>query len=420
MADGRPAGETHVGGAIASGAEHKPREFLLPLTERVLQGSGALEAIATILDRYDAKAALLIAPRSLRESGLLEDLERCLGDRLAATFFDTEAHAPRRCILQASDTARRNGVDAIVSLGGGSQTDCAKAVALCLLQGITKEAGLDTYRVRFEYPDRLEVPSLVGKLGRLPLPIVAIPTTLSGAEFTSIFGLLDEARGVKDIFSGREFLPRAVILDPVVTAETPACLWASTGIKALDHAIEGTFSSKRFPLTDALAFGAIRALVGTLRRASADPGDIDARATCQVAAWMSIFGLANIGVGVSHALGHQLGARLGIPHGITSCITLPRAIAFNAPAVPDQLRRVGEAMGVETTASSESSIADGVIRELESLIEDLGLPSSLRESGVSRDLLPEIADHTLNDLVLQTNPRPVTREELVSLLESCW
>ena len=155
------------------------------------------------------------------------------------------------------------------------------------------------------------------------LPQISISTTLSAGEFSNFAGATDEERKVKDLYTGDGLWVSAAFLDPVVTTATPGWLWASTGIRAVDHAIETVCSRISFPFSDGLALEALRLLRQHLPRSTSDRNDLESAGYCQVAAWMSIYNLTNVQVGLSHGLGHQLGARNDVPHGVTSCIMLP-------------------------------------------------------------------------------------------------
>ena len=209
----------------------------------------------------------------------------------------------------------------------------------------------------------------------------------------------------------------AAFLDPAVTTATPGWLWASTGIRAVDHAIETVCSRISFPFSDGLALEALRLLQQHLPRSASNRDDLESSGYCQLAAWMSIYNLTNVQVGLSHGLGHQLGARNDVPHGVTSCIMLPRVMEFNRSMTAPQQRRIAEAMGVDTRNADDDEAAAAAVSALENLIDTLGIPRRLSDWGVSEADLALIAQDALEDLVVATNPRPIaTQEEVVELL----
>ena len=236
----------------------------------------------------------------------------------------------------------------LVSVGGGSVIDGTKAVA--------RELG---------YPRH-----------------VAVPTTLSGAEWAHRVGVTDEAEGRKAGFADPKAVPPVVILDPQVTLFTPERLWLSTGIRALDHAVEGVLYGGEHPVTDVTGLEGARRLVEYLPRSKEDPEDLDLRSGLQVAAWLSYFGPLNTPMGLSHELGRRIGASYEVPHGITSCITLaPTLDRMRSRVPPDRWEKLEEALGGDTPGADAAG-------RVAALVEELGLPSRLRDVGVQeRDLV---------------------------------
>ena len=377
-------------------------------------GPGCLESLASEVERLGASRALVITGHTLMEQGrLVRRIQDLLGPRFAGIFFETRQHVPRETVLEATKSAREAGADLLVSFGGGTPIDTAKLVALCLAENISDPDQLDRYRIVFQYPDRVEIPAVTGPC----LPQITISTTLSAGEFTNFAGATDEARGVKDLYTGDGLWTTTAFLDPEVTTATPDWLWGSTGIRAVDHAIEIVCSPSSIPFTDGLALEALRLLFQYLPASTQDRNDTSATAFCQLAAWMSIYALTNVQVGLSHGLGHQLGARAGVPHGVTSCITLPRVLEFNRQVTAPQQRRIAEAMGIDTRGLDDEAASVAAVEELERLIDRLGIPRRLGDWGVTQEDLAPIARDALEDLVVATNPRPIAnQEEVVELL----
>jgi alcohol dehydrogenase len=294
--------------------------------------------------------------------------------------------------------------------------DGTKGVALCLAEDISTAAQLDPYRVRGPHGLRFQ-PQYRGK----PMPHIAVTTTLSAGEFTSGVGITDPVRGVKESFGAPQLTPRVVILDPEATAYTPAWLWASTGIRAVDHAVERLYSPKHNPLSDILCQQALRYLLHNLPRATHDPADLDARLQCQLGAWLSIMGFASVRTGISHAIGHQLGGHCHVPHGQTSCIMLPHAMEFNLPVAANRLALVAEAAGLDIRQTAEAGAARAAIEAVRSFIGGLGCPVRLREVGVHERDFPALAEAVLEEVPTMENPRPISGvADVIELLERAW
>jgi maleylacetate reductase len=206
-------------------------------------------------------------------------------------------------------------------------------------------------------------------------------------------------------------VPRIVILDPAPTVHTPMWVWLSTGIRALDHATEGSCSQTSTSLSDMYYAHALKLLRGALPRVKQDPGDLDARLDCQLATWFATAGRhGGAQMGASHAIGHALGATCGVPHGYTSCVMLPHVLRYNRSANAERQRLVAEAMG-----HPEEDAADVI----SAFLGELGMPRSLREVDVTRERFAAIAAHTMRDAWLYTNPRKMsTPEHVLEILDA--
>lgn len=223
---------------------------------------------------------------------------------------------------------------------------------------------------------------MVPEVASPPLRQIIVPTTLSGAEFSKIGGSTDPVREVKDLYIGREIGGQAVILDAAITVHTPDWLWLSTGLRAVDHAVETICSRGPQPFTDATCLHGLRMLNESLRINHEQPEDLDARLQSQLGVWLASTGLGRVDWGASHGIGHQLGAVAEVPHGYCSCVMLPSVLRYNQEVNADRQRLISESLG-----QPEVSAADLV----EALIKDLGLPARLRDVGVKREHFEAIA-----------------------------
>src|ERR1700756_549896 len=253
--------------------------------EAVAFGKPAAEAIGEEARRLDAKRVFLMVSGTLnRTTDEIAMVQRALGDRFAGIFDRMPPPTPRRPVIEAAAAAREAGADLIVTIGGGSVTDGAKAVQLCLANDIRTTEALDQYRP-VKGPD--------GSVGPPPcnppsVPQITVPTTLSAGEFSAIAGVTDERSRVKELFRHPRIIPRAVVLDPAVTVHTPEWLWLSTGIRAVDHCVEGICSAEANPFADAQALHGLALLTRGLPRVKADPKNLEARLDCQMGSWLSV------------------------------------------------------------------------------------------------------------------------------------
>ncbi len=394
------------------------RFTMLPMDD-VHFGSGCLSNLAAELEKRDLRRAVIVTGNSLAgRTDLVDKVVAATGGRCAGVFHDTVQHVPRKTVIAAAAFARAKKADAVISFGGGTPNDTAKAVTICLAEDIDEPRGLDDYMIRFTYPDKVEMPGLTGD----PIPMFAVPTTLSAGEFTYFVGITDEDRKVKDLYVDPRITAKAVILDPALTLETPERLWLGTGMRAVDHCIEALCSRTAQPFTDALAHRALAMLVRYLRETRRDGGDEAARGQCMVAAWMSVCGLANVILGLSHGIGHQLGARCNVPHGETSAVMMHHVMTFNRPVTATRQAWTAEAMGLDIAGLSEEEAAAAAADEVLKLVrDDLSLPWRLRDVGVGEADFPGIAADALQDVIVAGNPRQVTSEDqVIELLRTAW
>ena len=217
----------------------------------------------------------------------------------------------------------------------------------------------------------------------------------------------------KEGYTHERLVPSHVVLDATMTQATPDRLWFSTAIRAIDHAVEAWCSVNPTPYSDAMSLHALRLLGPALQRLAKSSDDLDARLQCQIGAWLSIQGfVAGVAFGASHGIGHALGGTAGMPHGETSCVMLPHVLRFNTSVNGARQASLSEAMGRPGIATAE------VVSEL---VAALGMPTSLRDAGVVRDMLQKVADEAMHDMFIKTNPRPIdSTDQILELLEQAW
>jgi maleylacetate reductase len=338
-----------------------------------------------------AQRIALVTTRSLAGSRIAAAVRDALGARLVAETAAMRAHSPVEDVLALAALLRESRTELVVALGGGSVIDGAKVACLAVWRGITDRAALiDAAVSRGASPGAWD--------GAAPAPrLVALPTTLSAAEFAPHAGYTDLTEGRKYRALDPWMVPRAVLLDPAATLETPAELFLSSGIRALDHAAERWCALETAPFSDAVSRQAMLMLADGLPRVAAAAGDLRARALCQQAAWLSVMGgWAGVAVGASHGLGYILGAARGVPHGITSCLMLHAVMRWNAPLNAARQADIAAIFG-----GAEAGPA------IEDFVAGLGLPTRLHQQGITEAEIPALAARWTGDAPIATNPRPV-------------
>jgi maleylacetate reductase len=359
--------------------------------DEVVFGRPAAEAVVEQMDRLHAQRAFLMVSGTLRrETDVVENIGRALGGRCAAIFDAMPAHTPREAVIAATEQARKADADLIVTIGGGSITDGAKAVQICLANGIRDVAGIDGIRAA-----RGPAPSMTAPKVRQ----ISVPTTIAGGEFSANAGVTNTATKVKESVRHPLAIPRAVILDPAITLHTPDWLFLSTGIRAVDHCVEGLCSNEAHPYADAQALKGLSMLAQGLPRVKADRNDLDARMDCQIGTWLSTGALTSgVPMGASHGIGYVLGAAHGVPHGYTSCVMLPSVMRWNKPVNAIRQELVAEAMG--HAGKDAGDVLDRFIR-------NLGMPRSLREVKVAPEHFDSIATAAMATPWVPRNPRKI-------------
>lgn len=381
--------------------------FEMPRTQRVVAGAGARRRIVDEVDALGGRRLAVVSSPSVAAQPAYAEVLTALGDRTVLEFTEVRPHPPTGMVVELIRRATAAEPDIVLSIGGGSAIDCAKFAALGMAERIGSAEELTDFAVHFEYPDKEWTRPLVGGM----CSVLSLPTTLSAAEWDGFAGAVDTATGVKYVARYLELTPAVVFLDPEVAASTPRPLWASTGMRAVDHAIETSYARNAMPVTTTLALGALAVLHDNLVESVRDAGNLDAALRCQWAAMMSIIGVHNVSLGLSHAIGHQLGG-YGVPHGVTSCVTLPHVMRFLLPATRPQQMRIAQAMGRADSDEAADAVA--------ALIGTLGVPHRLRDVGVGRDKFGPIAKATLGDIVARESPVTVTEEAIIDLLQAAW
>jgi maleylacetate reductase len=359
--------------------------------DEVIFGTPAAEATVGQVDRLDASRVFLMVSGTLnRTTDEIGKIRKALGPRCAGTFDAMPPHTPREAVIAATEQARGCGADLIVTVGGGSITDGAKAVQICLANDISTVEGIDTIRANKGVAPPMKAPMVRQ---------ISVPTTIAGGEFSAIAGVTNEHTRVKEMLRHELVIPRAAILDPAITVHTPEWLFLSTGIRAVDHCVEGLCSREAHPYADAQALKGLSMLAQALPRVKADASDLDARMDCQIGTWLSMGALSmGVPMGASHGIGYVLGAVYDVPHGYTSCVMLPSVMRWNQPDNAERQALVSQAMG--QPGKNAADVLDGFIR-------GLGMPRSLHEVRIGPEHFDRIAEQAMGTPWIPRNPRKI-------------
>jgi len=375
-------------------------EFQFPRLERVVSGVNVINSLVEEIDRRRLTRVVIVTGRTLGASELLKRITDPLGARCVLVFKDAKQHVPSRTVVDLALAIDHRHADCVISFGGGSPIDTVKAAMHTLLTAGGGDSSTDEGPVH-----------------------IAIPTTLSAGEFTAVLGITDERTRVKRAVSDPRLAPRVVYTDPTVTLETPPWLWAASGVRALDHAVETIYGSRQHPLGQAAAARGLAMLLehlpGSLSASGAE--QLEHRLQCQMGAWLAVFGIGNAGLGLSHALGHQIGPRWNVAHGVTSCITLPHAMRFMATRVPERFAPIAQAFGLSFDSGRATSVALECADRMAGFIGQFELPQRLRDVQVPSEEIPEVA-RLVSGILESAHPdeSPATSAQVASLLTAAY
>ena len=339
--------------------------------QRVVFGVGSLSVLSDEIERLGARRALVLCTPGQRL--LAENVIGLLGERAVGVFDRAVMHVPIETAREACEVAARIGADCAVAIGGGSTTGLGKAIAL-----------------------------------QSDLPILAIPTTYAGSEMTPIYGVTED--GVKKTGKDLRVLPRTVIYDPELSANLPVGLSTTSGINAIAHAAEGLYAQDSNPVMALMAEEGIAAIARALPEIRKNPNQIQARSDALYGAWLCGSVLGNVGMALHHKLCHTLGGSFNLPHAEVHTVVLPHAIAFNASAVPEAMRRIARALG-----------SQGAAEGLQALARDNGAPHALKDIGMREEDLDRAADLAVRNPYW--NPRPfglADRDAIRALLQRAF
>jgi maleylacetate reductase len=343
------------------------------LPQRVAFGSGEAAAnLSSEIANLGATRVMLIAAKA--EMHLADTITKDIP--VVLRHDDVVMHVPVEVASRARRAAVEHSVSVLVSVGGGSTTGLAKAVAMTT-----------------------------------GLPIIAVPTTYAGSEATPVWGLTEGAKKVTGV--DQRVLPRAIVYDAALTMSLPVEMSVASGLNALAHCVDSLWGPNADPINAAFAAEGIRSLATGLPRVVADPMELDGREHALYAAYLSATAFASAGSGLHHKICHVLGGKYNLPHAQTHATVLPYVLAFNGPAAPEAERRIATAFA--GTTFEAGSALDGLV----ALKRELNAPHALADYGFTEDSIPEAAEAILPS-VPPSNPRPVTVEDLRTLLRAAW
>lgn len=348
------------------------------LPGRVVLGAGSLDRVAGEVENLGVRRVLVVATKSARDAADVVEVQ--LGDRFAGRIDGVAQHVPTEVAEAARAKAREVGADGIVAIGGGSAIGLAKAVALTSAD----------------------------------VMLVAVPTTYAGSEMTPVWG--ETADGSKTTGTDLRVLPRVVVYDPVLSQHLPKKVTAASVANAIAHCVEAVWTPKADPITETTAVEGLRALANGLRDVLDAPTDLAARSDLLYGACLAGSALATAGTGLHHKLCHLLGGTYNLPHAETHAAVLPQVARINAPAVPRAKARLEAALATAGTGKPDQADGPDLAAGLFDLFSAAGVPTSLRELGLTEEQVNEAA----KTFRPTDNPVPVTEDLVREILTRAW
>src|SRR5271165_25039 len=400
-----------VGGIMSSArvAEAPGFRHITPAF-RTFCGTSAADALAGELDRLGCRRAVIFCDHwMLGHIRVLDRIASLLGERLVGRFAGVEQHSPIPVVEEASRELERLDADSVIAIGGGSAIVTARAASI----------------LHAEKRDVRELCTQRGPAGRLvspkllapKLPIWVIATTPVTAYGKAGSALWDPRTGDRLALFDPKTRAQGLILDPQIALTAPASLAQASALNAFSMAIESLQASAD-PLADALLAHALRTLAEWLPKLGAAPDDGRLRLQLMIGALLAGQGSDYVGGGLAQAMAHIAGPQSSVANGIVEVILLPHALRFTAPVTPGRLRYVADALG--GAVRSDASADECAIAAVEDFVAGLGVPRRLRDVGLSREVLAEAADHTMDDWILTRIPRQADRADLLQLLNAAW
>ena len=377
------------------------------LNETSYFGRGAREKIVEEIKNRNYKKVLVVTDNGLIKSGVLKMVTDYLDkDSIQYVVFDAVKPNPTVSIVkQGVELAKKELVDAIVAVGGGSSIDTAKAIGIILTNP--------------EFEDVVSLDGVAPTKNKC-LPIIALPTTAgTAAEVTINYVITDETRVKKMVCVDVHDIPVVAIIDPELMEGMPQSIAASTGMDALTHAMEGYITKAGWLIPDMFHLNAMALLYKNLEKA-ANSKDKDAVDNVAYAQYIAGMGFSNVGLGIVHSMAHSLGAYFDTPHGVANALLLPHVLKFNGKVCPDLYVNMGNAFGLDMTGLTGETAVDKVVNAVKELSKKLNIPQTLQEIGIPEEMIPTLAKQAINDACTPGNPRDVTVEDIIKIYQEAY
>jgi alcohol dehydrogenase class IV len=380
----------------------------------IVSGPGSRSRLTSELDSLGAERILIVVSPTLKATTpFVGETTKALQNRFSLVFDGAKPNTPLRSISEAVAVLQPHNFDAIVSIGGGSVHDMAKALAV----GLPSGRSIADFVSRFEPPSTFHSVDVEVE----PLPVITVPSTFSAADVVGGGAVTDTDRGQKLIFVHSKLTPSAVILDAEIAATTPTRVLAASGMNAVHHCLEAFYSKGAQFITDAFALTALRQLLSALPEIGDVGGgkNLSALQTALNATALSGLTYGNSWLGIGHSVCHSLGGRYGLSHGAANAVMVRQSLRFNLEAAKSRIAEAARAVGV-STAADDAKAAQDFVEAVDGLARVLGTPTRLSAIGLPTDQFEQIAEDVMGDPQTYWNPRQASAREVADWLRSAW
>lgn len=377
------------------------------LNETSYFGRGSRSKLTEEIKTRGYTKILLVTDKTLKDANVATLVTEEL-DKSGITYFEFDDIKPNPTVKNVQDgltIAQVNSVDAIVAVGGGSVIDTAKAISIIMTN--SEHSGVTSLDGAVETRNK-------------GLPLIALPTTSgTAAEVTINYVITDEVNMKKMVCVDVHDIPVCAIIDPDLMDKMPQQLAASTGMDALTHAMEGYITKAGWLIPDMFHVNAMALIYKNLEKAAneKDSAAIEKMAYAQYIAGM---GFSNVGLGIVHSMAHSLGAFFDTPHGVANALLLPHVLKFNGEVCPELFKNMGRAFGLNMDNMSDEDAVNTVVNAVKELSIKLDIPQTLKEIGVPKEMIPQLAQQAINDACTPGNPREVTVEDIIAIYEEAY
>ncbi|MFV0439603.1 MAG: iron-containing alcohol dehydrogenase [Desulfopila sp.] len=380
-------------------------DFRFGVPAYVQFGDNSSKQVGPLLTALGAKKVFCIYDKGVKNAGLVDGLVELI-KKAGITVIEYDgvlANPPSEVVEAAAEIGKREKVDALVAIGGGSAMDCAKAVNILL----TNPSPI------FQYAGPNQVKNPVK-------PLIAIPTTAgTSSEVTAVTVISDTQKKKKIVILGQHVGATHALIDPLLTMDLPPSITAATGMDALTHAIESYTSVNVSPATEVHSLKAIELIAANLAEAVKNGHNTEARTNMMLACLHAGIAFGNADLGLVHTIAHPLSARCGLAHGDANAAMLPYVVAYNADAVPERTREIARALGVDVAGKSDEEAATLAVDKIKELSAKIGI-KTLRGLNVPETALNDLVEDSMLEATLQFNPKQPKKEDVRKLLELAY